>query len=98
MVSRTFSTQKGAQRQRSLTQFKHAMSMCGEDLPGILKTRYGKNLKAQLPTGDNNNKEQTPSVPPEILGSSLFSLPTHEQENNTPFDKRVVEALPKNDG
>jgi hypothetical protein len=44
MVSKRFSEQKGAQRQRSLNKFKGAMASCGSDLGGILKTRYGKSL------------------------------------------------------
>ena len=53
MVSRRFSVQKGAQRQKSLKQFKAAMAACGEDLVGILNTRYGKTLKTQLSRSDN---------------------------------------------
>jgi hypothetical protein len=48
MVSHKFSVQKGSQGQKSLNQFKAAMSACGEDLTGILNTRYSKTLRTQI--------------------------------------------------
>ena len=45
MVSRRFSVQKGAQRQKSLKQFKAAMAACGEDLVGILNTGMARSLR-----------------------------------------------------
>jgi hypothetical protein len=52
MVARKFSVQKGSQRQKSLN--KSAMASCGEDLAGILNTRYGKTLKTQISRPDKN--------------------------------------------
>jgi hypothetical protein len=54
MVARKFSIQKGSQRQKSLNKFKYAMAACGEDLAGILNTRYGKTLKTQISRPDDN--------------------------------------------
>jgi hypothetical protein len=54
MVARKFSVQKGSQRQKSLNKFKSAMASCGEDLAGILNTRYGKTLKTQISRPDKN--------------------------------------------
>jgi hypothetical protein len=54
MVARKFSVQKGSQRQKSLNKFNSAMASCGEDLTGILNTRYGKTLKTQISSPDDN--------------------------------------------
>jgi hypothetical protein len=54
MVTRKFSVQKGSQRQKSLNKFKPAMASCGEDLAGILNTRYGKTLKTKISRFINN--------------------------------------------
>jgi hypothetical protein len=53
MPSQRFSQQKGAQRQKSLNLFKRAMGACGEDLPGILKTRYGKSITSHSNAKDS---------------------------------------------
>jgi hypothetical protein len=54
MFARKFSVQKGSQRQKSLNKFKSAMASCGEDLAGILNTRYGKTLKTQISRSNDN--------------------------------------------
>jgi hypothetical protein len=70
MVSHHFSTQKGAQRQKSLNKFKAAMASCGEDLVGILNTRYGKTLKTQL---SRSNEDAPAQKLVKVLGK-VFEL------------------------
>jgi hypothetical protein len=43
---------------KSLNKFKSVMASCGEDLAGILNTRYGKTLKTQISRPDNDTPAQ----------------------------------------
>ena len=62
-MPKSFSSQKGSQRQRSLKSFQTAMALCGNDLSGLLKTRFGKALKTKL--------DQTTTTP-EAIASKLL--------------------------
>lgn len=71
-----FSTQKGAQRQRTLGLFANVMKASGNDLSGLInKTRLGKQLRSQILQVDEKHEKLV-----ELLGKMYCKMPNNTKQ------------------